>query len=120
MRLSSPARGGQKRTPFWLQRLRAKDLLQVVRQFEDYRAMLSQTSPDAVYIIMYAQHLDPLVTFCLREGFHVLAYTSDDPVMARRLEEAGAASVMPLGSPIGSGQVSRERAKEAKEPPSFA
>jgi len=40
----------------------------------------------------------------IKEKFHVLAYTSDDPVMARRLEDAGAASVMPLGSPIGSGQ----------------
>ncbi|HUU31758.1 MAG TPA: thiazole synthase, partial [Phycisphaerae bacterium] len=40
----------------------------------------------------------------VKEGFCVLAYTSDDPVMAKRLEEAGAASVMPLGSPIGSGQ----------------
>jgi thiazole synthase len=38
------------------------------------------------------------------EGFQVLCYTSDDPVMARRLKEAGAASVMPAGSPIGSGQ----------------
>jgi thiazole synthase len=38
------------------------------------------------------------------EGFHVLCYTSDDPIMARRLKEAGAASVMPAGSPIGSGQ----------------
>jgi thiazole synthase len=38
------------------------------------------------------------------EGFTVLAYTSDDPILARRLEEAGAASVMPAGSPIGSGQ----------------
>jgi thiazole synthase len=37
------------------------------------------------------------------EGFTVLAYTNDDPVLARRLEEAGAAVVMPLGSPIGSG-----------------
>jgi thiazole synthase len=37
------------------------------------------------------------------EGFTVLAYTNDDPVTARRLEEAGAAAVMPLGSPIGSG-----------------
>ncbi|RKY19994.1 MAG: thiazole synthase [Planctomycetota bacterium] len=37
------------------------------------------------------------------DGFTVLAYTSDDPVMARRLEEAGAAAVMPLGAPIGSG-----------------
>jgi len=37
------------------------------------------------------------------EGFTVLAYTNDDPVAARALEEAGAASVMPLGAPIGSG-----------------
>ena len=38
------------------------------------------------------------------EGFQVLCYTSDDPVMARRLKKAGAAAVMPAGSPIGSGQ----------------
>lgn len=38
------------------------------------------------------------------EGFTVLAYTSDDPIAALRLKEAGAASVMPAGSPIGSGQ----------------
>jgi len=38
------------------------------------------------------------------EGFCVLCYTSDDPVMACRLKEAGADSVMPAGSPIGSGQ----------------
>src|SRR5205807_9221484 len=40
----------------------------------------------------------------VKEGFQVLVYTSDDPIMARRLKEAGAASVMPAGSPIGSGQ----------------
>lgn len=38
------------------------------------------------------------------EGFQVLCYSSDDPVVARRLKEAGATSVMPAGSPIGSGQ----------------
>lgn len=38
------------------------------------------------------------------DGFHVLVYTSDDPIQAQRLEEAGATAVMPLGSPIGSGQ----------------
>ncbi len=37
-------------------------------------------------------------------GFEVLAYANDDPILARRLKEAGAVSVMPLGSPIGSGQ----------------
>jgi thiazole synthase len=38
-----------------------------------------------------------------RDGFVVMPYTNDDPVMAKRLEEAGAAVVMPLGAPIGSG-----------------
>jgi thiazole synthase len=37
------------------------------------------------------------------EGFVVLPYTNDDPVICRKLEEAGAAAVMPLGAPIGSG-----------------
>ena len=40
----------------------------------------------------------------VKEGFTVLCYSSDDPIAARRLKEAGAASVMPAGSPIGSGQ----------------
>ncbi|MEY2725444.1 MAG: Thiazole synthase [Planctomycetota bacterium] len=38
------------------------------------------------------------------DGFQVLCYTSDDPITARRLKQAGATSVMPAGSPIGSGQ----------------
>jgi thiazole synthase len=40
----------------------------------------------------------------VKEGFQVLVYTSDDPIMARHLKAAGAVSVMPAGSPIGSGQ----------------
>ncbi len=40
----------------------------------------------------------------VKEGFQVLAYSSDDPIAAIRIKEAGAASVMPAGSPIGSGQ----------------
>jgi thiazole synthase len=52
---------------------------------------------------------DPVATLeaCKRlveDGFQVLCYTSDCPIMAVRLKEAGAASVMPAGSPIGSGQ----------------
>ncbi len=39
----------------------------------------------------------------VREGFVVLPYTNDDPIACRKLEEAGAAAVMPLGAPIGSG-----------------
>src|SRR5262249_18375207 len=55
-----------------------------------------------------------------REGFIVLPYTNDDPIMRRKLEEAGAAAVMPLGAPIGSGlgiqnphniQIIREQAR---------
>jgi thiazole synthase len=52
---------------------------------------------------------DPLATVqateqLVKEGFEVLVYTTDDPITARRLKEVGAASVMPAGSPIGSGQ----------------
>lgn len=52
---------------------------------------------------------DPVATIeacrqLVDEGFQVLCYTSDDPITARRLKEAGATSVMPAGSPIGSGQ----------------
>lgn len=39
----------------------------------------------------------------VRDGFVVLPYTNDDPIMARKLQDAGAAAVMPLGAPIGSG-----------------
>lgn len=52
---------------------------------------------------------DPLGTLeacreLVADGFEVLCYTSDDPIMAARLKDAGATSVMPAGSPIGSGQ----------------
>lgn len=52
---------------------------------------------------------DPIATLeaterLVEDGFQVFCYTSDDPVVARRLKQAGATSVMPAGSPIGSGQ----------------
>lgn len=52
--------------------------------------------PDAVELVEAAEQL-------VRKGFTVLPYATDDPVLARRLEDAGCAAVMPLGSPIGSG-----------------
>jgi len=52
--------------------------------------------PDAVELLDAAEQL-------VADGFTVLPYTNDDPILARRLEEAGCAAVMPLGSPIGSG-----------------
>lgn len=52
---------------------------------------------------------DPVATLeatkqLVNDGFEVLCYTSDDPILARRLKDAGATCVMPAGSPIGSGQ----------------
>ena len=44
------------------------------------------------------------VTELVKDGFEVMCYTSDDPISAVRIKEAGAACVMPAGSPIGSGQ----------------
>jgi thiazole synthase len=52
--------------------------------------------PDAVELLAAAETL-------AADGFVVLAYTTDDPVLGRRLEDVGCAAVMPLGSPIGSG-----------------
>ncbi len=52
--------------------------------------------PDPVELLDATERL-------VADGFVVLPYTSDDPVLARRLERSGAAAVMPLGSPIGSG-----------------
>ncbi len=52
--------------------------------------------PDPVELLDAAERL-------VADGFTVLPYTSDDPVLARRLEQAGCAAVMPLGAPIGSG-----------------
>nr|BBH92340.1 thiazole synthase [Thermogemmatispora argillosa] len=60
--------------------------------------------PDPDYLLP-----DPVATLeatrqLVREGFEVLPYINADPVLARRLQDAGAVTVMPLGSPIGSGQ----------------
>ncbi|HWT24904.1 MAG TPA: thiazole synthase [Solirubrobacteraceae bacterium] len=52
--------------------------------------------PDAPALLEAAEEL-------VDDGFTVLPYTSDDPILARRLEDVGCAAVMPLGSPIGSG-----------------
>jgi thiazole synthase len=53
--------------------------------------------PDPVELLVAAEQL-------VDDGFVVLPYTSDDPILARRLEAVGCAAVMPLGSPIGAGR----------------
>src|ERR1700749_4491609 len=52
--------------------------------------------PDAIELVRAAEQL-------VDDGFTVLPYTNDDPVLAKRLEDTGCAAVMPLGSPIGTG-----------------
>ncbi|HEY3541449.1 MAG TPA: thiazole synthase [Gaiellaceae bacterium] len=53
--------------------------------------------PDPVELLVAAERL-------VADGFTVLPYTNDDPILARRLEAVGCAAVMPLGSPIGAGR----------------
>lgn len=67
--------------------------------------------PDPRYLLP-----DPVETFrateiLVKEGFIVLPYINADPVLAKRLEEAGSATVMPLGSPIGSNRGVETRAQ---------
>ncbi len=58
--------------------------------------------PDVVATVQAAEEL-------IRDGFDVMVYTNDDPVMAKRLEEIGCCAVMPLAAPIGSGLGIRNR-----------
>ena len=71
---------------------------------EDNNFVKLEVIPDAKYLLP-----DPFGTLeaaeqLVKEGFAVLPYINADPLLAKRLEEAGCATVMPLGSPIGSGQ----------------
>ncbi|TGK00884.1 thiazole synthase [Leptospira semungkisensis] len=63
-----------------------------------------EVTPDPVYLLP-----DPIETLkaaeiLVKEGFHVLPYINADPILCKHLEEAGCATVMPLGSPIGTNQ----------------
>lgn len=71
---------------------------------EDNNFVKLEVIPDAKYLLP-----DPVGTLeaaeiLVKEGFAVLPYINADPLLAKRLEEVGCATVMPLGSPIGSGQ----------------
>lgn len=69
-----------------------------------------EVTPDPYYLLP-----DPIETFkaaeiLVKDGFKVLPYINADPILCRRLEEIGCATVMPLGSPIGSNQGIKTRA----------
>ena len=91
----------------------AEDAIRVARLGREILSQMGNPGADWVKLEVLgdAKTLlpDPVATLeatraLVADGFQVLVYTSDDPVVARRLKEAGAASVMPAGSPIGSGQ----------------
>ncbi|MGJ3254362.1 MAG: glycine oxidase ThiO [Elainellaceae cyanobacterium] len=77
---------------------------------EDNNFVKLEVIPDVKYLLP-----DPIGTLeaaeqLIKEGFAVLPYINADPMLAKRLEDAGCATVMPLGSPIGSGQGIRNAA----------
>ena len=77
---------------------------------EDNNFVKLEVIPDSKYLLP-----DPIGTLraaeqLVKEGFAVLPYVNADPILAKHLEEAGCATVMPLGSPIGSGQGVRNAA----------
>jgi thiazole synthase len=91
----------------------AEDALRTARLGRELLEGLDNPGADWVKLEVLADSRtllpDPVATLdatriLVGERFQVLCYTSDDPVMAARLKEAGATSVMPAGSPIGSGQ----------------
>lgn len=80
-----------------------REMAKVLGQ-EDNNFVKLEVIPDSRYLLP-----DPIETCkaaeqLIKEGFTVLPYINADPVLAKRLEEMGCATVMPLGSPIGSGQ----------------
>jgi len=91
----------------------AEDAVRVARLGREILLGLENPGADWVKLEVLADKKtllpDPLATIeatarLVDEGFSVLCYTTDDPIIARRLKGAGATSVMPAGSPIGSGQ----------------
>jgi thiazole synthase len=91
----------------------AEDAIRVARMGREILSQLGNPGADWVKLEVLGDTRtllpDPVASLAateklVAEGFRVLVYTSDDPVVAKRLKQAGATSVMPAGSPIGSGQ----------------
>ncbi|MCC7475145.1 MAG: thiazole synthase [Pirellulales bacterium] len=91
----------------------AEDAVRVARLGRELLLGLENPGADWVKLEVLADKRtllpDPIATLeaterLVADGFQVLCYSTDDPIVARRLKSAGATSVMPAGSPIGSGQ----------------
>lgn len=93
--------------------INAEEAIRIARFGKELNKRIGQTEnnfikleviPDAEYLLP-----DPIGTlkaaeYLVKKDFDVLAYTNTDPILAKQLEEVGCVAVMPLGSPIGSGQ----------------
>ncbi|OCQ98486.1 thiazole synthase [Oscillatoriales cyanobacterium USR001] len=91
----------------------AEDAIRVARLGREMAKLLGQEDnnfvkleviPDAKYLLPDPIGTLEAATQLVKEGFAVLPYINADPLLAKRLEEVGCVTVMPLGSPIGSGQ----------------
>jgi thiazole synthase len=91
----------------------AEDAIRVARLGREILSQMGNPGADWVKLEVLGDTKtllpDPVATLeatraLVADGFQVLVYTTDDPIIARRLQAVGAASVMPAGSPIGSGQ----------------
>jgi thiazole synthase len=78
--------------------------LRLAREIGDYRLVKLEVIGDKT--MLYPDTIETLkaAEILVDDGFEVMAYTNDDPLIAARLEEIGCVAIMPIGAPIGSGQ----------------
>jgi thiazole synthase len=79
-------------------------LLRLAREAGGWDLVKLEVLSDTKHLLPDMEETLRALKMLVAEGFQVMVYTSDDPVYARKLEDAGAAAVMPLGAPIGSGR----------------
>jgi thiazole synthase len=77
--------------------------LKLAREIEDFSLVKLEVIGDKTFLYPDVIETINAAEKLVDEGFQVMAYTNDDPLIATRLEEAGCVAIMPLGAPIGSG-----------------
>jgi thiazole synthase len=85
-------------------------LARLARAATDINWVKLEVTPDPYYLLPDPVETLKAAEILVKEGFVVLPYINADPILARRLQDAGTATVMPLGSPIGSNQGIKTRA----------
>jgi len=85
-------------------------LARLARVATDINWVKLEVTPDPYYLLPDPVETLKAAEILVKEGFVVLPYINADPILARRLQDAGTATVMPLGSPIGSNQGIKTRA----------